>query len=165
MKVLEGLISRWITRLYRIFATFPTRDPCGLPVLCSPTRAITIPRPKPRWLCLGLEKWERHSLFLNKRTQPFSIFLQSRLNESGRSTPHSLFYAQPPHLCGTPGLITWPHCLRCTILCTAKITVVWQGLWAPLRMRACLRCSATATNPAPRFYVNSFQNRLLASCG
>ena len=113
LKVLEGLISRWITRLYRIFATFPTRDPRGLPVLCSPTLAITTLRPKPRWLCLGPEeKWERHSPFLNKRTQPFSIFLQSRSNESGRSTPPSLFYTPPPHLCGTPGVITWPHCLR-----------------------------------------------------
>lgn len=48
MKVLEGLISRWITRLYRIFATFPTWDSRGLPVLCSPNLGITTPRPKPR---------------------------------------------------------------------------------------------------------------------
>ena len=39
MKVLEGLISRWITRLYCIFATFPTRGPRGL--LCY----VRQPRP------------------------------------------------------------------------------------------------------------------------
>ena len=55
--------------------------------------------------------------------------------------------------------------LRSISLCTARIAVAWQRLWAPLRMRACVRCAATTANPAPRFYVNSFQNCLLASCG
>lgn len=110
MKVLEGLISRWITRLY--FCHFPHARPpwtsCAL--FANPGHHYS--QAETPWLCLGPEKWERHSPFLNKRTQPFSIFLQSRLNESRCSTPHSLFYAPPPHLCGTPGLITWPHPLR-----------------------------------------------------
>ena len=165
MKVLEGLISRWITRLFCIFATFPTRGPRGLLCYVRQPRPSLLPGRNPVALPGTRGAVGASLTFLYKRTQPFSIFLQSRLNESGRSTPHSLFYAPSPHLCGTPGLITWPHRLRISTASHFAPQGQLQSDHASEHHCACVRvCAVAPPRPTPPLTIMPTLTTEKSSC-
>lgn len=110
----EGIINLSISlRLYCTFAMFPTRDPRGLPELCSRDPGHHYSQADTPWPCLGPEEeWERHSPFLLQKNKTFSIALRRGCRAAWMTAdvPHFIpCFATPLHLRRTLGLSTRPH--------------------------------------------------------
>ena len=151
MKVLEGLISRWITRLYCIFATFPTRGPRGLLCYVRQPRPSLLSGRNPMALP-GTRGGVGASLtFLIQKNTTF-FHLPAKPLEWVRT-----FHTSFPVLCTVSSPLWNARSynvasslanLHSIALHTARLAVVGPRLWAPLRMRTCV-CAVAPPQPTP----------------
>ena len=151
MKVLEGLISRWITRLYCIFATFPTRGPRGLLCYVRQPRPSLLSGRNPMALP-GTRGGVGASLtFLIQKNTTF-FHLPAKPLEWVRT-----FHTSFPVLCTVSSPLWNARSynvasslanLHSIALHTARLAVVGPRLWAPLRMRTRV-CAVAPPQPTP----------------